>query len=353
MACNPNLRLYRYSEGQRFGRHVDGAEILPRGRTEFTVLLYLSACEGGATTFFRDHEKPDVLFAFPQPATARGVVHAHGQRCSTPARRGRLAHENRAVKEPASRTPRAGVDPMAVEVKTGSVGSSISTPAVGRGGRPLRPREELAPDVRRRPGSAFLLAACNTLASQAEPASVALWGRERNRKVCALSQRARAQRSTDQLDGCSLGSAAEIAGRGPQDSPPGAAGPGRHQRPRTSPTAATSRPRPRPRTARRSGRSWPGAPRGAGRGAPGGARARAPAAAPAAAPGTCGPCAPAPPAPAPEPAEAPRRRPRRRRPPVAVGPRRRAGQAAPSAGAGAGGPPPSILGRRRARRPAS
>ena len=82
VACNPNLRLYRYSEGQRFGRHVDGAEILPRGRTEFTVLLYLSACEGGATTFFRDHEKPDVLFAF-QPADGAVLLHAHGQRCLT------------------------------------------------------------------------------------------------------------------------------------------------------------------------------------------------------------------------------------------------------------------------------
>ena len=82
VACNPNLRLYRYSEGQRFGRHVDGAEILPRGRTEFTVLLYLSACEGGATTFFRDHEKPDVLFAFA-PTDGAVLLHAHGQRCLT------------------------------------------------------------------------------------------------------------------------------------------------------------------------------------------------------------------------------------------------------------------------------
>ena len=82
VACNPNLRLYRYSEGQRFGRHVDGAEILPRGRTEFTVLFYLSACEGGATTFFRDHEKPDVLFAFP-PTDGAVLLHAHGQRCLT------------------------------------------------------------------------------------------------------------------------------------------------------------------------------------------------------------------------------------------------------------------------------
>lgn len=80
--CNSDIRLYRYTEGQRFGRHVDGAKITPKGRTEFTVLMYLCECDGGATQFFRDHDGPTVLYEF-QPAQGAVLLHAHGQRCLT------------------------------------------------------------------------------------------------------------------------------------------------------------------------------------------------------------------------------------------------------------------------------
>mmetsp|Transcript_12227 Transcript_12227/g.21635 ORF Transcript_12227/g.21635 Transcript_12227/m.21635 type:complete len:106 (-) Transcript_12227:650-967(-) len=41
--CNPNIRLYRYQPGHRFGKHVDGSVQLEDGmQTWYTVLIYLS-----------------------------------------------------------------------------------------------------------------------------------------------------------------------------------------------------------------------------------------------------------------------------------------------------------------------
>ncbi|KAE8782428.1 hypothetical protein D1007_44091 [Hordeum vulgare] len=61
---NPNIRLYRYVEGQRFGRHIDESVNLGDGsRTQYTLLVYLSgkgsakdsqALVGGETVFY-DH----------------------------------------------------------------------------------------------------------------------------------------------------------------------------------------------------------------------------------------------------------------------------------------------------------
>ena len=84
--CNPNIRLYRYERGQRFGRHVDQANRLAggRGTTEFTVLLYLSdeGLEGGETLFYGDHAAAAPLVRVaPQAGTV--LVHAHGSRCLT------------------------------------------------------------------------------------------------------------------------------------------------------------------------------------------------------------------------------------------------------------------------------
>jgi hypothetical protein len=66
VTCNPNLRVYKYTRGHSFGRHVDEsvAVTLPgwgetraalatgRPRTELTVLINLSDCGGGATRFY-------------------------------------------------------------------------------------------------------------------------------------------------------------------------------------------------------------------------------------------------------------------------------------------------------------
>ena len=87
--CNPNLRLYRYSQGQRFGPHVDESNRLEDGSiTAFTVLLYLNGAdkglEGGETIFYDGKS----VFRFA-PQTGAALVHAHGSRC--------LTHEGAAV----------------------------------------------------------------------------------------------------------------------------------------------------------------------------------------------------------------------------------------------------------------
>jgi len=61
---NPNIRLYRYTIGQRFGRHIDESVDLGDGsKTYYTLLIYLSgkgsakdssgqALVGGETVFY-------------------------------------------------------------------------------------------------------------------------------------------------------------------------------------------------------------------------------------------------------------------------------------------------------------
>lgn len=83
--CNPNIRLYRYKAGQRFGPHVDQSNRLASGATtEFTVLIYLNEdVEGGETTFFGvdgDEAASTLRFA---PQAGAALVHAHGWRCLT------------------------------------------------------------------------------------------------------------------------------------------------------------------------------------------------------------------------------------------------------------------------------
>lgn len=85
VGCNPNLRLYRYEVGQRFGAHIDQANRLADGRvTEYTVLIYLNSddgLEGGETLFHLDHGEGELLRVAPRAGAA--LVHAHGQRCLT------------------------------------------------------------------------------------------------------------------------------------------------------------------------------------------------------------------------------------------------------------------------------
>lgn len=78
---NPNIRLYKYIKGHSFGKHVDGSYHVPEfGNTEITVLVYLSACKGGATRFYSGRKKKQSSFAFdPEPGTV--LLHAHGDHC--------------------------------------------------------------------------------------------------------------------------------------------------------------------------------------------------------------------------------------------------------------------------------
>ncbi|KAL3898762.1 MAG: hypothetical protein SGPRY_012776 [Prymnesium sp.] len=91
--CNPNLRLYKYEQGQRFGPHVDESNALADGtKTQLTVLVYLNQeFEGGETAFYRDHRATREAYTFV-PRQGAVLLHAHGAQCLTheamPVRRG-------------------------------------------------------------------------------------------------------------------------------------------------------------------------------------------------------------------------------------------------------------------------
>jgi hypothetical protein len=87
VGLNPNVRLYRYVPGQRFGRHVDGADaVAGLGVTRYTLLIYLSACRGGETVFYDRRGRRAAAVA---PAPGLALVHEHGDAC--------MEHEGAAV----------------------------------------------------------------------------------------------------------------------------------------------------------------------------------------------------------------------------------------------------------------
>jgi hypothetical protein len=78
VACNSNLRLYKYEKGMSFGKHYDGSDTVEEGQTEITVLVYLSSCVGGATRFYPPRKKQSVAFT---PEEGAILLHIHGDRC--------------------------------------------------------------------------------------------------------------------------------------------------------------------------------------------------------------------------------------------------------------------------------
>lgn len=103
VTCNPNLRLYKYTQGQSFGRHFDDSnkidlsgnaslsewQHVKDAQTEITVLFYLSSCRGGATRFHLPHGKSNgkqtsgggstgVAFT---PEEGAVLLHVHGDHC--------------------------------------------------------------------------------------------------------------------------------------------------------------------------------------------------------------------------------------------------------------------------------
>ncbi|KAL4457534.1 hypothetical protein ABPG75_012399 [Micractinium tetrahymenae] len=87
VGLNPNIRIYRYRPGQRFGRHVDDSNELGGGRfTQYTLLIYLSSCGGGETVFYGSRNRR-LLSVAPAPGLA--LLHKHGDCC--------LEHEAAAV----------------------------------------------------------------------------------------------------------------------------------------------------------------------------------------------------------------------------------------------------------------
>ncbi|KAH3666012.1 hypothetical protein OGAPHI_004201 [Ogataea philodendri] len=91
-AFNPNLRFYRYTKGQYFGKHYDESVGCGQGRaTKWTVLIYLSdqGLKGGETIFYNDAAKgPDKQIA-TRPVQGMALFHKHGDDC--------LLHEAAAV----------------------------------------------------------------------------------------------------------------------------------------------------------------------------------------------------------------------------------------------------------------
>jgi hypothetical protein len=76
---NPNIRLYKYTKGHAFGKHVDGSNRVDGvGQTEITILVYLSDCKGGATRFYPPRRKKSIAFD-PEPGAM--LLHVHGDNC--------------------------------------------------------------------------------------------------------------------------------------------------------------------------------------------------------------------------------------------------------------------------------
>ncbi|KAK7280017.1 hypothetical protein RJT34_25079 [Clitoria ternatea] len=110
VGLNPNIRLYRYKVGQRFGRHIDESVDLGDGRrTYYTLLVYLNGgpgevkskpkidssnstgssfepLVGGETVFYGPRNKTVAEVA---PAEGTALLHLHGDKC--------LLHEARNV----------------------------------------------------------------------------------------------------------------------------------------------------------------------------------------------------------------------------------------------------------------
>ncbi|BGP28956.1 hypothetical protein JCM10296v2_000692 [Rhodotorula toruloides] len=95
---NPNIRVYRYGEGDFFGPHYDDDIRDPATdwTSEWTLLIYLTGKEdgvvGGETAFYpsptRKDNGPAVV---PELRAGRALLHRHGQLCSL--------HEGRRVEK--------------------------------------------------------------------------------------------------------------------------------------------------------------------------------------------------------------------------------------------------------------
>ncbi|CAM8900577.1 unnamed protein product [Rhodiola kirilowii] len=99
VGLNPNIRLYRYKTGQRFGRHIDESVDLGGGKqTHYTLLIYLSGGTrskgkkesstekdtllepliGGETVFYGSRNS---LVAEVAPVEGMALLHIHGDKC--------------------------------------------------------------------------------------------------------------------------------------------------------------------------------------------------------------------------------------------------------------------------------
>lgn len=99
LGLNPNIRVYRYKPGQFFDKHYDESNKLAFGsdkrpaKTTWTLLIYLTTCEGGETVFYpetsgkKNERPPDPIVCGPE--TGMALLHKHGDDC--------MLHEGREV----------------------------------------------------------------------------------------------------------------------------------------------------------------------------------------------------------------------------------------------------------------
>ncbi|KAI1620366.1 hypothetical protein EDD37DRAFT_613114 [Exophiala viscosa] len=99
LGLNPNIRIYRYRPGQFFDKHYDENNKLQFGddkipaKTTWTLLIYLTTCEGGETAFYPEALKKGEQT--PEPTVVgleagMALLHKHGEDC--------LFHEGKDVK---------------------------------------------------------------------------------------------------------------------------------------------------------------------------------------------------------------------------------------------------------------
>ncbi|RVX74830.1 hypothetical protein B0A52_01107 [Exophiala mesophila] len=99
LGLNPNIRVYRYRPGQFFDQHYDESNKLQFGddsvpaKTTWTLLIYLTTCEGGETAFYpepatKKERVPDPIVVGLEAGMA--LLHKHGDDC--------LLHEGKEVK---------------------------------------------------------------------------------------------------------------------------------------------------------------------------------------------------------------------------------------------------------------
>jgi hypothetical protein len=99
LGLNSNIRVYRYRPGQFFDQHYDESNKLQFGpsklpaKTTWTLLVYLTTCDGGETAFYPEASKkgeptPDAIVV--RLETGMALLHKHGDDC--------LLHEGKEVR---------------------------------------------------------------------------------------------------------------------------------------------------------------------------------------------------------------------------------------------------------------
>lgn len=84
VGLNPNVRIYRYAPGDVFKLHYDDSDAIDDAHaTQYTLLVYLTACGGGETRFFAEGgpRRAPKLVAAVAPSPGLALLHAHGDAC--------------------------------------------------------------------------------------------------------------------------------------------------------------------------------------------------------------------------------------------------------------------------------